>query len=69
MNLVLDPDKDKLGGNVEFHKASRQIVLNNMENYDLTDIWRNMHPEEKQLPFSKLDPKSIFSSGFLPNIR
>ena len=38
-NLVLDPDKDKLGGNVEFHKASRQIVLNNIENYDLTDIW------------------------------
>ena len=60
-NLVLDPDKDKLGGNVELHKASRQIVLNNMENYDLMDIWQNMHPEEKQFTFFKIRPPKVFS--------
>ena len=68
-NLVLDPDKDKLGGNVELHKASRQIALNNMENYYLIYIWWNMHPEGKHLPFSKLDPKNYFLPGFLPSIK
>ena len=61
INLALDPDKDKLGGNVELHKASRQIVLGYMENYDLMDIWQNMHPEKKQFIFFKIRPLKIFS--------
>ena len=32
-----------------------------MENYDLTDIWRNMHPEEKQFTFFKIRPQKVFS--------
>ena len=60
LNLVLDPDKDKVGGNVELHKASRQIILKNMENYDLMDMWPFCIQKKNNLPFSKLDPKKYF---------
>ena len=41
LNLILDQDKDKVGGNAELHETSRQLVLSNMQNHDLTEIWLN----------------------------
>ena len=32
-----------------------------MENYDLTDIWQNMHPQEKQFTFFQIRPQKVFS--------
>ena len=32
-----------------------------MENYDLMDIWQNMHPEEKQFTFFEIRPQKVFS--------
>ena len=60
-NLVLDPDKDKLGGHADLQKASRQIVLNSMENHDLKDIWGTYIQKKNNLPTSELDPKSTLS--------
>ena len=56
--MVLEPDKDKLGGNAELHKASRQIVLNNLENHELTFV-ETCIQKKTNLPSSELDPVSI----------
>ena len=39
----------------------RNIILNNIENFNLTDIWRHLHPQEKQFTYFKLKPKKVFS--------
>ena len=43
---------DKLGGNSELHQMPGNIILNNTENFNLTDIWHHLHPQEKQFNIS-----------------
>ena len=52
---------DKMGGNPELHKMPRNIILNNIENFNLTNIWHHLHPQEKQFTYFKLKPKKVFS--------
>ena len=59
--MVLNTDNDKLGGISELHKMPRNIILNNLENFNLTDIWHHLHPQEKQFTYFKLKSKNVFS--------
>ena len=59
-NVVLNTENDKLGGNPELHQIPRNIILNNIENFNLTDIWHHLHPQEKQFTYFKLKPKKFF---------
>ena len=58
---VLNTDNDKLGGNPELHQMARNIILNNIQNFNLTDIWHHLHSQEKQFIYFKLKPKKVFS--------
>ena len=60
-NKILNTDTDKMGGNSELHQMPRNIVLNNSENFNLTDIWCHLHLKEKQFTYFKLKPKNVFS--------
>ena len=60
-NVVLNTEIDKLGGNPELHQMPRNIILNNIENFNLTDIWHHLHPQEKQFTYFKLKPQKVFS--------
>ena len=59
-NVVLNMDIYKLGGNTQLHQMPRNIVLNNIENFSLTDIWCHLHPQEKQVTYFKLKPNVFF---------
>ena len=60
-NVVLNTDNDKLGGNSELHHMPRNIILNNIKNFNLTNIWHQLYPQEKQCTYFKLKPKKGFS--------
>ena len=61
INVVLNADNDKLGGNSELHQMPRNIILNNIENFNLTNIWCHLHPQYKQFMYLKLKPQKGFS--------
>ena len=59
-NLVLDNSKDKNGGSpIHSNKLSQKAVLSWMENGDLIDIWRFMHPNKKSFTWSRKKPYPI----------
>ena len=58
--MVLHTDNDKLGGNAELYQKLRNIILSNMENFNFTDIWHYLHPQENSLHISTWDPKMFF---------
>ena len=43
-DFVLNTDNDKFGGNAELHQMPRNIILNYIENLNLTEIWHHLHP-------------------------
>ncbi len=47
-NLVMDLEMDKKGGNPRTHFKCRDIVKLYMEESDMLDIWRQMHPDTKK---------------------
>ena len=48
-NMILKTDNDKLGGISELLQI--HIILNNIANFNLTDIWCHLHPQEKQFTY------------------
>ena len=44
-NVVLNLEKDKKGGVAKTHNNSFKVVQEFMENLDLTDAWRVLHPD------------------------
>jgi len=46
MNLVLNIEKDKKGGNPETHEKCRRRVLKYMEDNDMHDVWRRENPDK-----------------------
>ena len=66
--VLLNTDNDKLGGNSELHKMPRNIILNNIENLKLTDIWYHLHPQEKQFYiFQAKTQKCFFKTRLFHN--
>ena len=46
-NLVLDLEKDKLGGIAKTHQNSAKIIQEFSDKLDLVDTWRVLHPEAR----------------------
>ena len=47
-NTILDIDLDKNGGIKNTHPKCRNLLLEIINEYNLTDIWRLQHPDKKQ---------------------
>lgn len=60
-NSVLDITKDKKNGRQDTHKLCRQKITSIMEQFDLMDIWRNKHPDQKQYTWHSSNKPPIFS--------
>ena len=56
-NLVLDVLKDKKGGKPSTHQNSLKMVQNFQNNLDLTDIWRDLNPEERRYTWRQNKPE------------
>ena len=46
-NLVLDLEKDKMGGLTKTHQNSVKVVQEFSEKLDLVDVWRILHPDTR----------------------
>ena len=60
LNLVLDLIVDKQGGTPTTHSNSVKVVKEYMQNNELVDIWRIMHPDILRYTWKKIKPKPIF---------
>jgi exonuclease III len=60
-NIVLEPEMDKKGFNVETIKyaKAREIIKFLLEEFELIDCWRLHHPNKKQYTWRQKKPKSI----------
>ncbi|KAL9982000.1 hypothetical protein ACROYT_G010777 [Oculina patagonica] len=56
-NLVLDLEKDKIGGLPKTHQNSVKIIHEFSENLDLVDAWRLLHPETNRYTWRQRHPK------------
>ena len=59
-NLVLDLTKDKKGGQHKTKTKSQKIICEWMNNTDLIDIWRHMHPDSLTYTWSQKRPTRVF---------
>ena len=55
-NLVSDVTKDKKGGNPVTHSKSVIVVKRLMAELDLTDIWRDLHPNSNTFTWRRRKP-------------
>ena len=61
-NCILDPKKDKKGGNVEHPNVeSRHTVQTYMTETDMVDIWRLQHSDSEMYTYHTNYPEKIFS--------
>ena len=56
-NLVLNLEKDKKGGVAKTHNNSFKVVQEFMENLDLTDAWRVLHPDSLRYTWRRRKPE------------
>ena len=56
-NLVLNVLKDKKGGKPNTHQNSLKVVQNFQNSLDLTDIWRDLNPEERRYTWRQNKPE------------
>ena len=52
-NLVQNLEKDKKGGNQTTHFKSLKEIENLKESMDLTDIWRDLHPDSQRFTWRR----------------
>ena len=75
-NLVLDPQKDLKNYLHVNNPLARQELITQMQNYNLIDIWREMHSEERIFTWRKYNENKmsrldffLISSSLLPFIQ
>ena len=56
LNLTLDPKKDCYNYSTINNPKSRKVVLNSMENFNLIDIFREMHPDTLRYTWRRKNP-------------
>ena len=56
-NLVMDVAKDRKGGKSMTHRNSLKMIQNIRDNLDLTDIWRDLNPEEQRYMWRQNKPE------------
>ena len=59
LNLVLDIEKDKVGGRKVTHEKAANTVKAYMEIENLEDIWRVKNPESRIMTWTKHNPELI----------
>ncbi len=61
-NCILDNAMDKKGGRSEHSNKKAQNFLNDlMDEYELVDIWRQMHPNLSRFTYHQRKPISVFT--------
>ena len=60
LNLVLEVEKDKIGGRPVTHNKCQNVVKAFMDEEDLEDIYRVTHPEGKGITWKTLNPSPIY---------
>ena len=55
-NLVLNLEKDKRGGKQTTNFRSREKVFSLMQNMDLIDVWREIHPDVSRYTWRQRQP-------------
>ena len=58
-NLVLDVNKDKQGGRNVTNFRAAEAVKTYMEDTDLTDVWRNLHPDMSTYTWHRRNPSYL----------
>ena len=56
-NLVQNIQKDKKGGNFTTHFKSLEVIEMFKENMNLTDIWRDLHPDSQRFTWRRNKPE------------
>ena len=56
-NLVQNLEKDKKGGNQTTHFKSLKEIENLKESMDLTDVWRDLHPDSQRFTWRRRNPE------------
>ena len=59
LNLVMDLEKDKIGGRKQTHTKSANVLHAYMLEENLDDIWRLMYPESKEMTWKITNPIPI----------
>ena len=59
-NVVLNTNLDKKNGRNETNEHNRNKLFRLIENYDLVDIWRVLHPDSKQFTWHSNSRPPIF---------
>lgn len=60
-NTVLNETLDKRNGRIDTHRQCRKQIKDNMESFNLIDIWRDMHPDTQQYTWHSSHKPPIFS--------
>lgn len=58
-NLVLNLDVDKWGGRCQTHSNARETVLAYIDHAELSDVWREQHPNTKQFTWHGNRPNPV----------
>ena len=68
-NTVLNPSLDKIGGNVP-NPMCADVLTTMLNEYDLTDIWRMRHGEEKRFTWKQNSPPVMCTLDywFIPHV-
>ena len=53
----MDVAKDKKGGKSSTHRNSLKVIQNIRDNLDLTDIWRDLNPEQRRYTWRQNKPE------------
>ena len=57
LNLVMEVQKDKKGGNATTHRNSLKEIQNIVNSLDLIDVWRSLNPEGKSFTWRRTKPE------------
>lgn len=60
-NTVLNLQEDKRGSEIDNHSNKRRVLVNYLEHYQLTDIWRSLHPGIFQFSWKRMEPRVTMS--------
>ena len=63
-NLVLDLEKDKIGGLTKTHKNALKVIQDFSESLDMSDVWRILNQEVKRYTWRQRQPDMHYRLDF-----
>ena len=64
-NVVLNPSKDKLGGNIEVRRKVLFLLEEIMNEFNLVDVWRAKHPRKREYTWEQSTPRVHFRGSLI----